>query len=205
MDDFLRQASHDFCKKVLTKSVMESVSLRNKLSFVEQVNLCEYIDKISYEESVELVFELGVRDYESKFGRLLKVGLAAVAGGFAAARFGTKKVAGFGLGALLGYMFKKATDPCWQACRKQPSDIKNICKYICYMKGCESIMSDIKNQIGKCDDTVNPLKCEKQLNKTFSKWQEKRENYKEKLELAKEEYAKKEATRRLKLRKKGAE
>jgi len=199
MDDNLRYITHEYCKEVLVKAVMESASLQKKISFIEQVKLCRYVkNNMTYEEGVNLVFELGVRDYESRFGRLLKVGLAAIAGGFIASRYGVSKVAGFGLGALLGYMFKKVTDPCWQACRKELSGEKAICKYTCLIKGCNSIIRDIRNQIGKCDDTVNPLKCEKRLNKSLSTWQERKEKYIEKLELAKDKYAEKEAKKRLK-------
>ena len=95
-----------------------------------------------------------------------------------------------------GYLFKKVTDPCWQACRKIPHDQKQICKYACFIKGCDSIIRDIRNQIGKCDDTVNPLRCEKGLNKALTTWQERREKYVEKLEKAKDKYAEKAAAKR---------
>jgi len=204
MDNFLREVTHEYCKQVLLDSVMDSPTLRKKLSFVEHVNLCNYINEnLGYEEGVNIVFELGVRDYESRFGALLKTGAASVVGGIAAHKLGLGKVgkiAGFGLGALLMYQFRKVTDPCWQACLKQPSAQKSICKYTCYIAGCNSVIRDILNQRGKCSQTKDPIKCTKGLNKALIKWKDRREKYREQLEKAKEKFAEREAVVRAKAR-----
>lgn len=204
MDDILKQKTHEICKKVLLFSVMESPTLRKKLSFIEHAKLYNYVkEELTYEEGVEIVFEIGVRDYESSISSALKYGLAAVVGGVLAKGKGLKRIVmGATIGMVLNYLFRKHTDPCWQACYKQHPDKKEMCKYNCYIAGCDSVIRDIKAQRTRCNQTANPIKCEKGLNKALLKWQQRKENYREKLELAKERFAEKEAKSRLKAREK---
>ncbi len=198
MNNSDRKAVHHICTRTLLKAVYESPSLREKLSFQEHVNLCDHVLNMNYKESVETLFEFGVRDFESRFSKFVKYGAAAIAGGIVGDKLKVGRVLGLSLGLLLTYIFRKSTDPCWQACFRRNPDQKQICKYFCYIKGCDSVISDINKQINRCDETKNPVKCERGLNKALVKWKNKKSGYQEKLDDAKSKYAEVEAKRRAK-------
>jgi len=198
MDNSHRKALHEACKYTLLKAVQESKSLRKKLSFQEHVDLCNHVLNMSYEKSVETLFEFGVRDFESRFSAYVKYGAAAILGGLAGGKLKIGKSLGLSVGLLFMYFFRKTTDPCWQACFRRNPDQKQVCKYMCYIKGCDSVISDINKQINRCDETKNPIRCERGLNKALVKWKKRKAKYRESLDNAKESYAELEATRRAK-------
>ena len=182
------------CKKVILDIAMESKYLKENTTFNQQVKICNKIVNMSYNGSVSYVFnngelldEFGVRDFENKFKKYLKYGMAALAGGTAtaaahhAAGVGFKQTAGRALvkvpaiSMLAYYMFRKVTDPCWQACVKKPpfTNQKAICKYECQVNAAKNIVRDIKTQISKCDQTPNPPKCARSLQSQYIKWSNK--------------------------------
>lgn len=189
---------HNTCKEIILNAAMNNVKIREQLTFIEHIKLCEYVYNMSYQESVEILFELGVRDFESKFKTFAKYGAALIAGGLITKKIGMITPIGLTLGLLFTYLFRKVNDPCFQSCFKIDSDKKTICKYLCYIKGCDSVLKDIRSQIQKCDTTKNPIKCERGLNKALVSWEEKKSNYKKSLQTAKAEYVQKEAKHRRK-------
>jgi len=189
-----RDLINEICRDTIYKAVMQSQSVKNKLTLQEHTTLCNYALSIPYKESVELISELGIRDFESNFKSSLKYGAAAIAGGIAGIKVkggAIGAMAGLSLGVLFSYLFRKTTDPCWLACIKTKPDQKQMCKYICYIKGCDSIISDINKQINRCSATKNPVKCQRSLNKAGVRWKIKKTKYREQLALAKDKYTKK--------------
>jgi len=85
---------------------------------------------------------------------------------------------GLAVGAVTYYMFRKFTDPCWQACLRKfgKSADRKVCKYECESKAAKSIVNDVKKEISKCSGTKNPLGCEKKLNREYTKWSKKLED-----------------------------
>jgi len=180
-----RKILHIVCRESLLKITVNSDSVKKRTTFQEQVNLCEHIKKLSYVEAVSFVFnkgelldEFGVRDFESKFKKFLKYGLAGIAGGIIAAKYTAAAMSGpvgITVALVTMYMYRKATDPCWQACIKKfgrPTQ-RRICKYECQVKSAKIIISDIRAQIGRCNSTPNPGRCERSLNKQYIKWSKK--------------------------------
>ena len=197
MKDLDRNLILNICQEVMLDVVKESSLVREQLTFKQHIGLCEYVTNMSYQESVEMLYEFGVRDFESKFGAAVKYGAAAIIGGVVGKKLKVGKMLGLTVGLLFMYIFRKSTDPCWQACFRKEPDKKSICKYFCYIKGCESVISDINKQINRCSDTKNPVKCERGLNKALVKWKKKRENYRKLLNQEKDKYADSEAKKRL--------
>ena len=188
---------HETYKYIILESVIESKTLREKLSFKEHVDLCNHVNTLSKNECDELISELGVPEFQSKFKNALKYGLAAIAGGIIAPA-GISIVLGATVGMFTRYLFRKASDPCWQACVKQNADHKNICKYVCYINGCDSVIRDISNQMGKCSRTKNPERCRTRLEKQKLTWMKKREDYKDKLQQEQDKISKSSAEEKLK-------
>jgi len=188
---------HDAYRFVILESVIESKSLREKLTFKEQLDLMNHVDTLSQNECKELVQELGIPEFQSKFKNAIKYGAAAIAGGVVAPA-GVSIVMGATLGMLIRYIFRKTTDPCWKACVTKNIEHKQICKYSCHIKGCESVIKDISNQIGKCGRTKNPKRCRKSLENQRMRWLKKKETSIERLHKAQDKYVKKTAKERLK-------
>ncbi|MCK5601520.1 hypothetical protein KAR91_06625 [Candidatus Pacearchaeota archaeon] len=185
------------CKLSLLEVVSESKVLREKLSFVEHIKMAEWVRTMTYEESISAVFnnneplsEFGIRDFESKFKKFLKYGLAAIAGGIAAP-IGVSMTIGAGVAMFATYMFRKLTDPCWQNCLRKfgRGPERKVCKYECQVEACRAIIRDVKAQINKCDETKRPLACEKKLNKEYIKWSKKLQEHLVHLQRAKAEVA----------------
>jgi len=188
---------HDAYKFVILESVIGSQSLRDKLTFKEQLKLLNHVDTLSQTECKALVQELGIPEFQSKFKNALKYGAAAIAGGIVAPA-GVSIVMGATLGMLIRYIFRKTTDPCWKACITKNIEHKQICKHTCHMAGCDSVIKDISNQIGKCGKTKNPKRCRKSLELQRLKWAKKKETSSEQLHKAQDKYVKKTAKQRLK-------
>ena len=174
-------------KQYITELVQNKI--KNKLTEQEMIGINEYINSMSYHETITLLNELGIRDFESKFGSALKLTAATIAGGVIGNKAGLAKSVGLTIGGFTMYYFRKMTDPCQLACVKlETGTERDICKYKCYIKACETIMKDVKSQIAKCDSTRNPSSCEKRLNKNLMSWVQKRENYIEKLNNLEDKY-----------------
>jgi hypothetical protein len=188
-----RKRLHRACKISIMNMVSDNDLIRERLEFTEHVDMLKWVSELDYETSVSIVFnnavmldEFGIRDFEGKFRKFLKYGLAAIAGGIMASRVMMITPIGLTVGAVTYYLFRKATDPCWQNCLSKfgKSSERKVCKYQCQAKAAKSIVNDVKAQIGKCDGTKNPLGCEKKLNKEYIKWSKKLEEQLVKLQQA---------------------
>ena len=67
-----RKIINESFKKILLKVTVKSNKIRNKLSLKEHIKLYKYIRNMGYSESVEIITELGVREFESKFSSFIK-------------------------------------------------------------------------------------------------------------------------------------
>ena len=207
-----RKIINESFKKILLKVTVKSNKIRNKLSLKEHIKLYKYIRNMGYSESVEIITELGVREFESKFSSFIKYGLAGIAGGIIGIKFKKiGKIIGLTLGLATMYIFRKTTDPCWQGCFKLERDKRTICKYLCFIKGCDSVIGDIFKQKNGCKDTKNPERCMRGLDKALEKWETKKEKYKDSLDEARDRYIdkqvkekEKEREREIKIRNKMA-
>jgi len=93
------------CKKILLKAVMESETLKKKLSVEEHTKLCEKVLELKYHEALPLLFggdplkvneREEMRDYESKFKKGIKYAAAGAVGSYA-----TRKAVGKATGRRL--------------------------------------------------------------------------------------------------------
>jgi len=171
---------HDAYKIILLDSVVKSNKIREQLSFKEHIELCEHIDTLSRKECEQLFQEIGVSDFQSKFKNAMKYGLAGIAGGVIGVG-GVGIVFGATVAMMIRYIFRKTTDPCWQACVSKNADHKKLCKYTCHVEGCNSVIRDITNQMGRCGSTKKPERCRQRLEKQKLSWMKKREDMIEKL------------------------
>lgn len=165
-------------QEVLLDIVMDSKHIREQLLFNEHVAMCSWIKELEYNDIVPVIHELGITDFEGKFSKFLKYGMAALAGG------GTAIVAGVSFLSLLGapavgafalYLFRKASDPCNKKCMSltSPRAEKKICKLDCQIRAIKAILRDIQAQHGKCNKTKNPKACERSLTVQEIKWEKK--------------------------------
>ncbi len=177
-----RTLLHKSCKSAIMDLVSNSGHIREQLDFNEHVNMLKWVSELDYQTSVSVVFnnavildEFGIRDFESKFRKFIKYGLAAIAGGIMASRMLMITPVGLTVGAVTYYLFRKATDPCWQNCLSKFGKRleRKVCKFECQSRAAKSIVNDVKAQISKCNGTKNPLACEKKLNKEYTKWSKK--------------------------------
>jgi len=195
-----RKLMEEICKEILLDLVMDSEYIKEQLSFNEQVGLCSWIKELSYEEVVPIIHELGVRDFESKFSKFIKYGMAAIAGGGIALAVGTTALVLLGapaIGAFTLYLFRKSTDPCHQRCKGQklPQTEKRLCKLDCKIKGVRIILRDIKSEHAKCIKTAKPDNCERGLTLQEIKWEKKLQEYTTEWQQLKEELAAEERAR----------
>jgi len=183
MTEIDKKLLEEACKHVLLDIAVNSTHLKENVTFKQHVGVCNTITEMTYEEAVSYVFnkgeildEFGIRDFEGKFKKMLKYGMAAIAGGVVAAMgaVSTALVAP-AIGVFVYYLFRKVTDPCWQACiKKMPMSTENqICKYQCHVTAAKNIVRDIKVEMNKCSQTKNPPKCTKALQKQYIKWSKK--------------------------------
>jgi len=207
MPEIDRKLIEESCKKVLLDIAIESKHLKENTTFKQQVNICNKIVNMSYNESISYIFnngelldEFGIRDFEGKFRKFLKYGLAALAG--------TMYINPLtpAMSMVAYYLFRKATDPCWQACvKKFPlTNEKQICKYECQVNAAKNIVRDIRTEMSKCSQTKNPPKCEKALQSQYIKWSKKVQEQIIKLRQATAKRDEKERKRREKEKKKEA-
>jgi len=164
-------------RKYLLDVSINSQVLKRQLTFKEHVTLCSEILELNYEE-IATIFCEDVREFEGKFTKFLKYGLAAVAG----ATLGLK-TKGLKVGLLKApplamfalYLFRKAADPCERNCfRRWPlTTERKVCKAECRVQAARDIVNDLRSEIAKCRQFVNAKKCEKRLNKEYYKWSKK--------------------------------
>lgn len=151
--------------ELISDMVINSKTLKDKLTFKEHVMLCDQVKKLTYEEVVTLLVTEDIRAFESKFSKFLKYSIAAIAG-LSGGLFGPP-VAMFVL-----YLYRKATDTCERSCfTKMPlSTQRKICRYECQLNAAKKLEREIRSQISKCSQMSKPDKCEKSLQKEYIKW-----------------------------------
>ena len=164
-------------KQFLLEFTIEDKYLKDNLTFKEHVELCGEIMTLDY-EGVATVFSEDIREFEGKFSKFLKYGLAGVAGATlglksAGLKVGLLKAPGLAMFAL--YLFRKATDPCERACfRNMPMSAKRkACKLECQVEAARTLVNELRSEIAKCRQFTNPQKCEKRLMKQYMKWSKK--------------------------------
>jgi hypothetical protein len=163
MDELTKQLITEASRDFLTDIVLDSPLLYEKLTFKEHNELLEFVVNIKYEDVCSVLSE-DIKAFESKFGKFLKYGLAGL----------VSMVSGFGLtGPMFAlYMFRKASDPCEQACiTKFPlSRQKKICKLRCQHAATRKIIAELRGEITKCNEFPNPPKCMQKLQKIYITW-----------------------------------
>ncbi len=186
---------HEIGKQYLLDISYTSSLIKSRLSFKEHIDLCKYINKLSYEEVISLTITESIRDFESKFSKFLKYGFAQIAGmtaGFKA----TKGAGGYTRlgGTILGppiamfilYMYRKLTDTCNRACsHKIDSTYRKICRYECQVRNSLKIANTIKSEIGRCNSLSKPEACKKKLEQQYIMWVKRIQQQKTKLAKAK--------------------
>lgn len=203
-----KQLVESACKKVLLTAVMESESLRKKLTLEEHTALCEKVLELKYNEVLPLAFgddptgltEQEMRDYESKFKKNLKYGLAATAGSY-----GTRKavgkatgqkltgvmgrlahpikktkwgVVGAGIGMAAYYLYRQLSDPCRAkaALASGTSQDKAVIKHQCQAEASKKVISQLNSSLQRCDDAKNPVKCKAKIQKEVVIWKKRLQN-----------------------------
>jgi len=199
-DLFDRKLLEQACKYTLLNLTIDSKIIKENYNFIEQKEMCEKIKKMNYTESISFVFnngqildEFGIRDFEGKFKKMMKYGLAGIAG----RKFLGGQNHGFKLGALIYYMFRKATDPCWQACVPKMMEAKSICRYQCQVNAAKNIVNDIRSEMGKCRQQMDPIKCEDKLRSQYVQWSKKLQEQIVKLREAEARRVEKERQRKI--------
>jgi|WetSurSiteA1Bulk_404760.scaffolds.fasta_scaffold00112_6 hypothetical protein len=163
MDELTKQIIIEAAKDSLTDLVLESPLLYEKLTFREHVGLLDFVSNITYEDVCSILTE-DIKAFEGKFKKFLKYGLAGI----------VSMISGFGLtGPMFAlYMFRKASDPCEQACiTKYPlSRQKKICKLRCQHAATRKIIAELREEITRCNEFPNPKKCMQKLQKIYITW-----------------------------------
>ena len=151
-------------RKYILETVMKSKNIRNKLTFDKHLILCNKVMDLPYENVIDIIVNEDIRDFESKFSKFLKYGLAVIAGG--------TLVGSPAVGLLILYFYRKATDTCVKSCYNKMSLSKErkICKYECQLDAAKRTLNRIRSEIGKCGQTDNVEKCRKKLKKEYVKW-----------------------------------
>lgn len=152
-------------REYIFNAVLESNKLKEKLTFKEHVKLCNQVKNLQYEEVIQVIFNEGIRAFESKFSKFLKYSLAAIAG-MAGGVFGPP------LAMFILYLYRKATDTCVRSCfAKLPlSPARKICKLECQLNAAKKMETDLRSNISKCSYSSRPTQCEKKLQKEYIKW-----------------------------------
>ncbi len=174
MIEYDRDLITEIGKEFLSNFVLKEEILKEQLTFREHITLYNEIQQLDY-EGVATFFCEDVAEFEGKFGRFLKYGFAAIAGaalGLKAKGLKAGILAGPPLGMFTLYIFRKLRDPCERACfRKMPmSTQRQICKAECQVDAARKVVQDLRTEIAKCRQFLNPRKCEKRLFKEYKKW-----------------------------------
>jgi len=209
MENLNKKLLEQSCKRVMLDIVSDNKYLKENVTFRDHVQVCKKVTKLSYVEVISLMFnkgeildEFGIRDFESRFKVYLKYGLAAIAGGAVAKKLGASAKAGLAVGAVIMYLFRKGSDPCYQSCfRKYGKPIeRTTCKYECHVNAAKNIVSDIRSEINKCSQQPFPKRCEKALMPQYIKWSKKLQDKTIKLRQSKVRQDEKERNNRAKQR-----
>jgi hypothetical protein len=160
-------------RKILTEAGREYIfdatinsrTLKEKLTASEYTDLCNQINKLTYEEVITLTITEDIRAFEGKFKKFLKYSFAAIAG----------MIAGPGapiLGMIVFYFYRKLTDDCYRECAELPmfSGQRKVCKKNCELDAAKKVYARIRSDMGKCKSLEDPDRCEKKLLKQQIKW-----------------------------------
>ena len=164
----------EVAKEYLTDFILTEEGLKEYFTFKEHIHVYNEIRNLDY-EGVATIFTEGIPEFESKFGKFLKYGFAAIAGaalGLKAKGLKAGVLAGPPLGMFALYIFRKLRDPCERTCfRKMPmSTQRQICKAECQVDAARKVVQELRTEIAKCRQFINPRKCEKRLYKEYEKW-----------------------------------
>lgn len=174
----------DVCKVVIKDMIVKSKYLKENTTFEQQRNLYYMVNSFTYEQTISYLIndgkpltEADFRQFESKFGKFLRYGLAAIAGGYVKKNLfpGGSKIIGPAIGMVVLYLYRKFTDPCIRQCyRTIPTPSKHkSCKAKCELDAIQKIVRDLKVEMSKCKGMSNPIKCEQKLTKQFYNWNKK--------------------------------
>jgi hypothetical protein len=174
MIDYDKQLITELGKEFLTDVVLNNEDLKEDLTFIEHVNLYYEIQDLNY-EGVALLLAEDITAFEGKFSKFIKYGFAAVAGaalGLKAKGLKAAVLAGPPLGMFALYIYRKLKDPCERECfRKMPLSTKRqICKAECEVDAARRVVQDLRTELAKCRQFLDPKKCEKRLMKEYMKW-----------------------------------
>lgn len=213
MENTDRKLLEQSCKHALLDLVVDNKILRENTSFHQHKKICERITKMTYEESISYVFnegkllnEFGIRDFEGKFKKFAKYSFATLAGAKAlslAVPGGVAVAPAIIVSVLMYYLYRKFTDPCWQACVKKFSPgRKKLCIAECQVNAAKNIVNDIRSEISKCHNMPNPMQCEKSLRTQHIKWAKKLQEEIIKMRIVKSKYDELDRQKKEKERKK---
>jgi hypothetical protein len=174
MIEYDRNLVTESAKEFLTDFLLTEEDLKEHFTFKEHVAVYNVVQNLDYEGVVSF-FSEDVTEFEGKFGKFLKYGFAAIAGvalGLKAKGLKAGVLAGPPLGMFALYIFRKLRDPCERECfRKLPLSTKRaICKAECQVDAARKVVQDLRSEIAKCRQFLNPRKCEKKLMKEYDKW-----------------------------------
>lgn len=184
-------------REVLKETIMNSKSLKKRLTFFEQLKLYEEIDTFNFEDVVLSLFE-SIRDFESKWSKFKKYSFAAIAGGI----LGTP-ILGPPIAMFVLYFYRKSTDSCQRSCArdtKPGTKKRKICKIACKANASRNIATRLRSDLASCAQMAKPAKCEKKLRGEYIKWAKRVQDLETELALAKvgqEEESRKERQREL--------
>lgn len=173
-------------KKYLLKFSFNNPLIKSSLTFKEHINFCNFINELTFEETIGLIFSEDIRSFEVKFRKYLKYGFAAIAG-LTMTGPGIGIVAGPPLAMFILFKYRKLTDTCNQQCfsRWPLSSQKKICKYECQVRAATVIASQIRSEMARCVSVAKPESCKKKLEKQYIKWSKRVQQTKIKLTKAK--------------------
>lgn len=167
--------------------VMESKTLRQKLTFQEQVKMADWVMKdITKEELFSVIFDDpsilekdGWKLFEKKvkndevlvelIGKVVKVGAKV---GFVAAKTVAKHPI---YTVAFMVLFSKLKNPCWRECLSKfgQGSARKLCRANCESKAIKSVLQKIRASKGQCRRTDRPEKCLAKIARVEQKWQKK--------------------------------
>lgn len=174
MIEYDRQLITEIGKEILIDLILKDEDLKEHFTFMEHVDIYNKVQNLDYEETVSFFCE-DVREFEGKFSKFLKYGFAAIAGaslGLLGSGLKAGVLKGPPLGMFALYIFRKLRDPCERQCyKKLPLTTKRkICLAECQVDAARRVVQDLRTELAKCRQFLNPKKCEKKLMKEYMKW-----------------------------------
>jgi hypothetical protein len=162
-------------KTRLLNAVVESKSMKENLTFLEQLDLCNHILEMKLDEMKPLFLEEDIRAFQSKMSKFLKYGLAGLAGMYLGV--------GMTFGMVAIFLFRKQADPCWRRCLDKfgrPQE-RDLCKYDCLVDAANMVVQELRKEISRCNDMPDPVGCQKKLQSEYIKWAQRLQKYTVKL------------------------